>query len=359
MSIPRERYAQIFKSNNDPIDYKKVPAPKSAPDKVLINIKYTGVCHTDLHVKAPASLQQWEVISNEVNISHCLQDASVVVAMGELVEEIGVGDHAGIKWLNGSCGRSEFCKDEPLCEKALLSGYTMDDTFQQYAIGKAAHVALILKGAPLDAISPLLCAGITICQTITIVGAGGGPGSLAVQYAKDIGFRVMAINTGSEMQGVFLNTLGAEELVDFAKGDVVANVKSVAGGLGAHAATLLAVSEKPSQQAAESCRARGTIVCVGLPPKVRVPAEVFSTVIRMITIKGSYVGNRLDTQEAIDFFARCLIKAPFKVRMLSELTQVFQLLEECKIAGRYVLNTSVSSINHILGRFSDLTSPLI
>ena len=53
--------------------------------------------------------------------------------------------------------------DEPLCEKALLSGYTVDGTFQQYAIGKAAHVARISKGAPLDAIAPILCAGITVC----------------------------------------------------------------------------------------------------------------------------------------------------------------------------------------------------
>jgi len=53
----------------------------------------------------------------------------------------------------------------------------------------------------------------------------------------------------------------------------------------------------------------------------------------MITIKGSYVGNRLDAQEAIGFFARGLIHAPFKVGKLSELTQVFQLMEEGKIAG--------------------------
>ncbi|PUU79706.1 hypothetical protein B9Z19DRAFT_1175138 [Tuber borchii] len=121
-----------------------------------------------------------------------------------------------------------------------------------------------------------------------------------------MGFRVMAINTGSETQEIFLNAFGAEEFVDFAKGDVMANVKSVARGLGPHVATLLAVSENPSQQAAE----------------------------------GSYVGNRLDTQEAIDFFARGLIKVPFKVGKLSELTQAFQLLEEGKIAGRYVLDTS-------------------
>ena len=53
--------------------------------------------------------------------------------------------------------------DEPLCEKALLSGYTVDGTFQQDGISKAAHVARIPKGAPLDAIAPILCAGIMVC----------------------------------------------------------------------------------------------------------------------------------------------------------------------------------------------------
>ena len=62
----------------------------------------------------------------------------------------------------------------------------------------------------------------------------------------------------------------------------------------------------------------------------------------MITIKGSYVGNRLDTQEAIDFYAQGHIHAPFKVGKLSELPDVFKLMEEGKIAGRYVLDTSVS-----------------
>jgi len=57
----------------------------------------------------------------------------------------------------------------------------------------------------------------------------------------------------------------------------------------------------------------------------------------LITIKKSYVGGRLDTQEGIDFFARGPIPAPFKVGKLSELTQVFQLMEEGKIAGCCVL----------------------
>lgn len=63
-------------------------------------------------------------------------------------------------------------------------------------------------------------------------------------------------------------------------------------------------------------------------------------VVRMVTIKGSYVGNRKDTQEAIDFFARGKISAPFQVMGLSQLQEVYKLMQENKIAGRIVLDTS-------------------
>lgn len=69
-------------------------------------------------------------------------------------------------------------------------------------------------------------------------------------------------------------------------------------------------------------------------------APVFETVIKMITIRGSYVGNRKDSAEALDFFGRGLIKAPFKIVGLSELGHVYELMHKQQIAGRYVLDTS-------------------
>lgn len=147
-------------------------------------------------------------------------------------------------------------------------------------------------------------------------------------------------------------------------------------------------------------RPRGTVVCIGLPANAYLKAPVFESVIRvstnasgalhnhpsslfhtitqvafphnhpstlftqspkwpfhtttqvafsltdtplhpqMVTIKGSYVGNRKDTSEAIDFFRRGLIKAPYKVVGLSELPKVYELMHEGKIAGRYVVDTS-------------------
>ncbi len=72
----------------------------------------------------------------------------------------------------------------------------------------------------------------------------------------------------------------------------------MADRLGPHAVLLLAVAEKPFQQATEYVRGRGFVVCIGLPADAYLKAPVFDTVIRMISIKGSYVGNRQDTQEA-------------------------------------------------------------
>jgi len=90
-----------------------------------------------------------------------------------------------------------------------------------------------------------------------------------------------------------------------------------------------------------------------MPAGAKISAAVFPTVVRMLTIKGSYVGNRLDTQEAIDFFARGLITAPFKVAKLSELPKIYELMEKNQIAGRYVLDTSVSA-RHPDGRTGEL-----
>ena len=159
-------------------------------------------------------------------------------------------------------GRTGMASDEPVCGKAVLSGYTRDGTFQQYAVVNARHAARIPKHLPLDAMAPILCGGITVYKalkesgakagdSVVITGAGGGLGTLALQYGKAMGFRTIAVDTGDEKQQICMQKLGAEVFVDFMKEDVVESVKQHTSGLGAHAVILLAVSEKPFQQATE------------------------------------------------------------------------------------------------------------
>ncbi|KAA8566032.1 hypothetical protein EYC84_009833 [Monilinia fructicola] len=334
---------------NVTVIYKKIPVREPGPDEVLVNIKYSGVCHTDLH----AVNGDWP-LAVKLPLVGGHEGAGVVVAVGSLVEDIQIGDYAGVKWLHGSCLACDFCQqsDEPLCPKALLSGYTVDGTFQQYCIAKAAHVARIPKECDLEAIAPVLCAGITVYkgikesgvrpgQTIAIVGAGGGLGSLACQYGRAMGLDIIAIDGGAEKEKM-TRELGAQHYVDFLSSkNLVNDVKACTrDGQGPHAVLLVAVNEKPFQQAAEYVRPRGVVVAIGLPANAYLRAPVFETVVRMITIKGSYVGNRQDSAEAIEFFRRGLIKAPYQVCGLSELQKVYDLMVEGKIAGRYVVDTS-------------------
>jgi alcohol dehydrogenase, propanol-preferring len=100
---------------------------------------------------------------------------------------------------------------------------------------------------------------------------------------------------------------------------------------------LVAVSEKPFQQAAEYVRPRGTVIVIGLPAKAKIQAPVFESVLKMVRIQCSYVGNRQDSEEAIDFFARGLIKVPFKTVDLKDLPNVYDMMHKGQIAGRYVV----------------------
>ena len=97
-------------------------------------------------------------------------------------------------------------------------------------------------------------------------------------------------------------------------------------GLGAHGVIVLAATEKPFQQAVEYVRSCGTVVAIGLPSGAFLKAPVLDTVIRKITIKGSYVGNRQDGVEAVEFFNRGLINAPFKKASLKDLPHIFELM---------------------------------
>ncbi|CAK7892506.1 alcohol dehydrogenase 1 [[Candida] anglica] len=347
MSIPKTQKAIIFETNGGPLQYKDIPVPTPKANEILINVKYSGVCHTDLH----AWKGDWP-LDTKLPLVGGHEGAGVVVALGENVKGWEIGDLAGIKWLNGSCMSCEYCQkaNESNCASADLSGYTHDGSFQQFATADAIQAARIPKGTDLAQVSPILCAGITVYKAlktanlsagewVAISGAGGGLGSLAVQYATAMGYRVLAIDGGDE-KGAFVKSLGAEVFVDFTKSkDIVKDIVAATNG-GPHGVINVSVSEAAVSQSVQYVRSCGTVVLVGLPAGAKVIAPVFDSVVKSISIKGSYVGNRADTAEAIDFFSRGLIKCPIKIVGLSELASIYELMEQGKILGRYVVDTS-------------------
>ncbi|GME72807.1 unnamed protein product [[Candida] boidinii] len=347
MSIPKTQKGVIFYENGGPLEYKDIPVPTPKPNEILINIKYSGVCHTDLH----AWKGDWP-LATKLPLVGGHEGAGVVVAKGSNVTNFEIGDYAGVKWLNGSCMGCEYCQQgaEPNCPDADLSGYTHDGSFQQYATADAVQAAKIPKDCDLATIAPILCAGVTVYkalktadlrpgQWVCISGAGGGLGSLAIQYATAMGLRVIGIDGGEE-KGAFCKSLGAEAFVDFTKTkDIVKAIQEATNG-GPHGVINVSVSDAAISQSVEYVRPLGKVVLVGLPAHSVVKSPVFEHVVKSIEIRGSYVGNRLDTAEAIDFFRRGLVKATIKIIGLSELPKVYELMEQGAIIGRYVVDTS-------------------
>ncbi|ODQ63149.1 alcohol dehydrogenase [Nadsonia fulvescens var. elongata DSM 6958] len=345
VTIPKSQKAVYFTETGGKLHYGDIPVPVPGPDEVLINVKYSGVCHTDLH----AWKGDWP-LATKLPLVGGHEGAGIVVAKGDQVTNFQLGDHAGVKWLNGSCLSCEFCTSshESNCPEAILSGYTHDGSFQQYATAKAIHAAHIPKSCDLAQVSPILCAGITVYKAlksaniragdwVAVTGAGGGLGTLAIQYAKAMGFRVVAVDS-SETKEKMCRELGAEAFVDFKKVKVADAITEITKG-GPHAVINVSTAEQSITDACGYVRPTGTVVLVGLPAHAVAKSPVFTHVVKSINIKGSYVGDRADTKEAIDFFARGLVHSPIKVVGLSELEHVYDDMEKGKIAGRVVVDT--------------------
>ncbi|CAI4818149.1 CBM_collapsed_G0051540.mRNA.1.CDS.1 [Saccharomyces cerevisiae] len=146
MSIPETQKGVIFYESHGKLEYKDIPVPKPKANELLINVKYSGVCHTDLH----AWHGDWP-LPVKLPLVGGHEGAGVVVGMGENVKGWKIGDYAGIKWLNGSCMACEYCElgNESNCPHADLSGYTHDGSFQQYATADAVQAAHIPQGTDL------------------------------------------------------------------------------------------------------------------------------------------------------------------------------------------------------------------
>jgi propanol-preferring alcohol dehydrogenase len=232
---------------------------------------------------------------------------------------------------------------ETLCTKQHNCGYSVDGALQEYAIAAASHVVKIPEKVSYEQAAPVLCAGVTTYkglkesevkpgQFITIIGAGGGLGHLAVQYGKAMGMRVIAVDVGKT---AYTQSLGAEYSVDATDKDCVDKITKYTDG-GSHGVLCLATSTSAFGMATNLARRKGTVVHVGLPAGT-FPVPIFDVVLKRVSIRGSIVGTRTDLQEALDFAARGLIKVDVKSEPLGNINDIFTRLRDGKINGRVAI----------------------
>jgi propanol-preferring alcohol dehydrogenase len=308
---------------------------------VLVKIMATGVCHTDLH----AADGDWPVKPMPPFVpGH--EGAGIVAAVGAGVTNLKEGDPVGIAWLHDACGCCEHCITgwETLCETQHDSGYSVNGSFAEYAIGAAAYVARLPANVDFVAMAPILCAGVTTYKGIKetearpgewiAISGIGGLGHVAIQYAKAMGLHVVALDVTEEKLSL-ARSLGAELAINAKAPDAIAQVMKQTGG-GAHGVLVTAVSPPAFSQALQFVRRKGTISLVGLPPG-DFATPIFDVVLKRITLRGSIVGTRKDLAEAIEFASEGKVKAHIHQRPLEDINGVFTSLKAGKVDGRIVI----------------------
>ncbi|WP_104160687.1 alcohol dehydrogenase AdhP [Arthrobacter sp. ZGTC212] len=332
--------AAVVNELGQELSVEEVAVPDPGPGQVLVKLVTTGVCHTDLH----AAQGDWPVKPTPPFIpGH--EGVGEVVAVGDGVTDVAVGDMVGNAWLWSACGVCEFCRTgwETLCEQQQNGGYTVDGSFGQYMLVDAKFAARIPKGADPVEIAPILCAGVTVYKGLkvsearpgqwVVISGVGGLGHIAVQYAKAMGLRVAAVDIADDKLEL-ATSFGAEVVVNARNEDPVEAIQTKIGG--AHAVLVTAVHPSAFGQAIGMARRGGTIVFNGLPPG-DFPAPIFDIVLKGLTIRGSIVGTRQDLAEAIDFYDRGLIHPKVSTRNLEEINAVMEELEQGKVDGRVVV----------------------
>jgi propanol-preferring alcohol dehydrogenase len=275
------------------------------------------------------------------------EGAGIVEAVGSEVTNLKVGDRVGIPWLHSACGHCEYCVSgwETLCTSQQNTGYSVDGCHREYTIAQASHAIKLPDALSFDQAAPILCAGVTSYkgikeaelrpgQFIGIVGAAGGLGHMAVQYAKAMGLRPIAYDVGMA-KAAYCKSIGAEHFIDATSSHAVKETEEYTNG-GVHGALCIATSPQAFSLSTDICRRKGCVVCCGLPPG-NFPTPIFDVVLKRITIRGSIVGTREDLHEALDFGARGLVKCTVNTKKLSEINDVFSKLKRGQIEGRTVI----------------------
>lgn len=330
-----------------PLEQTTIERRELRPDDVLIDIKFSGICHSDIH----SAYGEWGGGIFPMVPGH--EIAGIVSAVGSKVTRFEIGDRVGVGCFVDSCGECEYCLkgEEQYCTRGVVQTYNSLDYdgnptyggYSQKIVVTERFVVRIPDGLELDAASPLLCAGITTYsplkhwnvgpgKKVAILGVGG-LGHLAIQYAHALGAEVTVLSRSMDKNSEALS-LGADHY--FATSDP-ATFTALAGRFDL---ILNTVSANLNVDAYLSLlRVDGTLVNVGAPGKPD-QYNVFSLLMGRRSIAGSLVGGIRETQEMLDFSAEHGIAPKIEVVRADQVSEAYERVLRSDVRYRFVIDVS-------------------
>ena len=329
----------VCKEPKKPLVFEEWEVPDIGDDEVLIKVHYCGVCHSDVHI-VDGDWADWvtypTVPGHEV--------AGVAVKVGRNVTWIKEGDKVGMPWIYSSCEVCDYCVegDEPLCPNHEITGITKQGGYAEYMKAPGRFVTKIPDDLDLAHSAPLFCAGVTVYSALkhlnvkpgeTVVVHGiGGLGHLAVQYAKAMGARVVAVSHSSEKEEIS-RQIGADHFIDSSKADPAEEIKKLGG---ADVILTTVFRTEAIQPLLDGLAPRGRLSVVGAAQE---PLHVapFDLITKRIIVTGSAVGGRKLLRETLQFSADFGIKPMIEVYPFEKVNEVIDRVRSGKVKIRAVL----------------------
>lgn len=332
--------AVISQAQPGKVEFRHQTVRALASGEALVNVECCGVCHTDLHVvqgdfgPVPGRIPGHEGIG-------------IVSAIADDVTSLKVGDRVSIAWFYEGCGVCEYCVSgrETFCRNVKNAGYSVDGAMAEQCIVKADYAVKVPEGLDPLVASSITCAGVTTYKAAQVSGVrpgqwlaiwgAGGLGNMAIQFAHNVfNARVIAIDIQDDKLALAKES-GAEITLNPGKEDVPARIHELTGG--AHSAIVVAVARSAFNQAVNSVRAGGRVVCVAVPAG-ELSLNIVKTVLDGIQIVGSLVGTRQDLAEAFGHALAGRVRPIVQPRKLEELNAIFKEMDDGTIQGRMVID---------------------
>ncbi|MFD4639719.1 NAD(P)-dependent alcohol dehydrogenase [Lentzea sp. NPDC058436] len=335
------------------------PAPKAPLERttierravgahdVLIDIKFAGICHSDIHQVN----EGWGEAIFPMVPGH--EIAGVVVEVGSEVTRHAVGDRVGVGCMVDSCRECDYCLRglEQYCSNGNTMTYNGIDrrgdvTYGGYSrqiVVDENYVVRIPDALPLDVAAPLLCAGITLYSPLKHWGAGpgkkvavvglGGLGHMGVKIAAALGADVTVLSQSLRKKDDGLK-LGAR---DYRATSDPATFTELAGTFDVIVSTVSAPLEFTSYLGL--LKTDGALVNVGAPEEP-VSINVFGLLGGRKTFAGSMIGGIAETQEMLDFCAEHGLGAEIELINADEINTAYERVLSSDVRYRFVIDTA-------------------
>ncbi|MEU7075881.1 NAD(P)-dependent alcohol dehydrogenase [Streptomyces narbonensis] len=330
-----------------PLERTTVPRRAVGEHDVLIDIKYAGICHSDIH----QARDGWGEGIFPMVPGH--EIAGVVAEVGPGVTKHKVGDRVGVGCFVDSCRECEYCLQglEQYCTQGMTGTYNAlgKDGEPTYG-GYSTHIVVdenytlrIPEGIALDEAAPLLCAGITLYsplahwqtgpgKKVAIVGLGG-LGHMGVKIAHALGAEVTVLSQSLKKQEDGLK-LGADHY--YATSDPETFTK-LAGTFDLIVSTVSAPLDFGAYLSL--VKTDGALVNVGAPEEP-VALNLFSLIGGRKTLAGSMIGGIAETQEMLDFCAAHGLGAEIEVIGAEQINEAYERVIASDVRYRFVIDTS-------------------